>query len=133
MSINKVIVILLLIMLACAPLAGQAAALDHDNDPDQLGNIEREMCRDCLNQRDPLLVQSYREVSPRNRVRVIVSLHQDDLLQELLVPEVTGPDVIDNGSIQKDSEAAASQSNSREYIRQENLLLKEFTAEATNP
>lgn len=133
MSINKVIVILLQFVLACAPLAGQAAALDYDNDPDQLGNIDRELFQDCLKQRDSLRVKSPGVLLPRDRVRLLARLQPDDLLQELLAPEGIGPEVIDNGSTPKDSEAAALQSNSREYIRQENLLLKEFTAETLNP
>ena len=133
MSNTKVIVILLQFILACAPLAGQAAALDQDNDLDKLGNIDRELVQDCLKQRDSLRVKSPGVLLPRDRVRLLARLQPDDLLQELLAPEVIGPEVINNGSIPKDSEATASQGKSREYIRQENLLLKEFTAETSNP
>lgn len=125
MSINRVIVVLLQFILACAPLAGQATALD---DPEQLVNINKELFQDCLKLRDPLRMKNHRVAKPSDRVPVLARLQQDDLLQELLTPEATG-----HGSIPKDSEAATSQSNSRENIRHENLLLKEFTAETSNP
>lgn len=120
MSINRAIVVLLQFILVCAPLAEQATALDHDND---LGNIDRELFQDTLKQRSSLRIKN-----TRNRVRVIASLQQDDLLQELLTTEVIG-----HGSIPKDSETETSQSNSRENSRQENQLLKEFTTEKSNP
>lgn len=120
MSINRVIVVLLQFILVCAPLAEQASALDHDND---LGNVDRELFQDSLKQRSSLRIKN-----TRNRIRVLATLQQGALLQELLAPEVTG-----HGSIPKSLEAATSQRNSHENSRQENLLLKEFTAETSNP
>ncbi|NTW99034.1 MAG: hypothetical protein HGB35_03725 [Geobacteraceae bacterium] len=128
MSINRVIIVLLQFILACSPLAGQAAALDHDKYPDQLMSIDRELFQECLKRRDSLRVKNHRVTLPRDRVQIHATLQQGNLLKELLSPEVIG-----HGSIPKDSEAAASQSISRENRRQENVLLKEFTAETSNP
>lgn len=133
MGINIVIVVLLQFILACAPMAGQATALDHDNDPEQLGNINSELFQEFLKQRDLVRVKNHRVVLPRERAMINARLQQDDLLQELLTPEVSGPVAFGHGSIPKDSEAATSHSNSRENSRQENLLLKEFTVETSNP
>lgn len=128
MSINKVIVILLQLILAFSPLAGQATALDHATDPEQLGAIDSELFQECLKLRDSLRMKDHRVAKPVDRVRVIARLQQDDLLQKLLTPEVIG-----HGSIPKDSETVTSQSNSRESSRQENQLLKEFITEKSIP
>jgi len=88
MKSNMVIVVLVQLMLVCTLLDGQAAAMDYDNDPDQLWKIDRELFQDCLKQRDPLHVKHHRIVRPPERVRIYANLQQDDLLRELLAPEV---------------------------------------------
>jgi hypothetical protein len=128
MNSNIAIIALLHIMLVCTPMVGQAAALDQDEDPDQLWDISRELFQDCLKQRESLQVKNHRIVLPRDQVRIHAKLQQGDLLQELLTPEV-----IQHGSIQKGGEAGKSQNNSHENSRQENWLLKEFTAETSIP
>jgi hypothetical protein len=128
MNSKIVIVVLVQFMLACATLDGQAAALDQDKDPNQLWNINRELFQDCLNQRDSLRVKGNRVALPRDRERIHAKLQQGDLLRELLTPEV-----IRHGSIQLAEVAGKSQKNSDENNRQENWLLKEFTAETSIP
>jgi hypothetical protein len=124
MNSNIVMVALVQFMLACTPMVGQAGALDRENDPEQLWNIDRELFRDCLKQRDLLRVKHHRMVLPGAHVRMHAKFHQGDLLQELLTPEVIRP-----GSIQVAEVAGQSQKSRIENNRQENLLLKEFTAE----
>jgi hypothetical protein len=77
-------------MLACAPMFSQAAALDRDKDPDQLWilDIDRVLFQDCLKQRDSLRVKGIRMALSRDRVRIHAKFQRDDLLHELLTPEV---------------------------------------------
>jgi len=128
MNSTLVIIVLLQVMLVCTPLVGQAAALDQDEDPDQLWDINRELFQECLKQRDSLRVKSHRIVLPRGRVRIHAKLLQGDLLQELLTPEV-----IRHGSIQKAEDGEKSHIDSHIHNRQERWLLKEFTAETSIP
>ena len=130
MNSKIVIAVAVQFMLACAPLVGQAAALERDKNPDQLWNIDidRELFQDCLKQRDSLRVKGNRMALPQDRVRINAKLQQGDLLHELLTPEV-----IRYGSIQMTEVAGKLQKNSHENNRQESWLLKEFTAETSIP
>ena len=84
MNSKIVIVVAVQFMLACAPLVGQAAALDRDKEQDQLWNmdIDRELFQDCLKQRDSLRVKGNRVALPRDRERIHAKLQQGDLLRE---------------------------------------------------
>lgn len=126
MNRNIVIVVLVQLILACTPLAGHS--LDQDKGPDQLWNIDRELFQDCLRQRESIRAKNHRMVLPRSRVRVHDGLRKNELLQELLAPEV-----VRLGSIRKAAVAGTTQKNRQETDRQENLLLKEFTAESSHP
>lgn len=128
MNSNIVIIVLVQLMMVCTPLTGQAAALDRDTDQEQLWNIDRELFQDCLRQRDSLRMKHHRMVLPRARVRMHAMFQQGDLLQELLTPEV-----LRFGSNQSEVGAVESQKYSVENNRQESLILKEFTAETSNP
>lgn len=128
MNSTLVIIALLQFMLVCTPLAGQAAALDQDEDPDQLWDISSELFQDCLKQRESLQVKSHRMALSQDRIRVCAKLQQGDLLQELLTSEV-----ISHGSIQKTEVGGKSHINSHENKGQEGWLLKEITAETSIP
>lgn len=89
---SKIIIFALLqFMLVCTPLVGQSAALDQDNDAEQLSDIDRELYQDYLKSRDPLILRNYGIAAARERGRgrgrIRAILRQDDLLQELLTPE----------------------------------------------
>lgn len=128
MNSNIITIALLQIMILCTPLTGQAAALDRDKAHGQLWSVDRELFENSLKQRDSNRVKSHRMTLPRARVRIHAGLRQGDLLQELLTPEV-----VRHGSFQKSEAGEKSQENITENSRQESLLLKEFTAEASIP
>ena len=76
MNSKIVIAVAVQFMLACAPLVGQAAALDRDKDPDLQWNIDmdRELFQDCLKQRDSLRVKGNRMALPQDRIRIHAKL-----------------------------------------------------------
>lgn len=128
MNSNIVIVVLVQFMLVCTLLDGQAAALDYDNDSDQLWKIDRELFQDYLKQRDLLRVKHHRIDRPPDRVWIYANLRQEDLLQELLASED-----IRHGSITITEAAGKSQKNNHDSTRQESRLMKELAAETSIP
>jgi len=83
---KQVIVIVLSVqfLLACPPLNRPAAALERDQDPEQLWNIGGELSRDCRVHNPALRVKDRRHTRVRVKRQNLASLHQEDLLQELL-------------------------------------------------
>ncbi|MHB8058614.1 MAG: hypothetical protein ACYDHC_12055 [Desulfuromonadaceae bacterium] len=89
MNSKIVIIALLQLTLVCTPLVWQAAALDKDEDPDQLWDISRELFYDCLKQRSSLQVQNPRIMPSHDLMLNSAALQQADLLRELLASETT--------------------------------------------
>jgi len=84
--VKRIIVIVLAvqILLACSPLNRPAAALDRDQDPEQLWNIGWELSQDCCTRKEPLRLKDSRRVRLRESGHTHGKLPAVDLLQELL-------------------------------------------------
>ena len=84
MDSNILVGVVVQLILACAPLNSQAAALDRDLDPEQLWNIGWELSKDYHHHRDPLQVKHNKQALFRDRGGILRIHQPSDLLQELL-------------------------------------------------
>jgi hypothetical protein len=128
MNSKTVVVVAVQLMLACAPLTREAAALDRDNDPDQLWNIGWELSQDCLRHRETLRVKDNRQGRMRERSRMPTKSRQSDLLGELLPPRDRSPVVI-----RMKKEKKTVHKIRYRVDTQETGLLEELLAEASKP
>jgi len=85
--VKRIVVIVLTVqtLLACSPLNRSAAALEQDQDPEQLWNIGWELSQDCCARVEPSRVKDNR----RARLRDSDKLPPVDLLRELLPSQET--------------------------------------------
>ncbi len=128
MKSNRVIVVSVLFILACPPLNRQAAALDRDQDPEQLWNIGWELSQDGLNHRDTLRVKRNRQAPLRDRGSIPIKLQQSALLQELLTPGV-----IRHESNHMTEEERKLHKNSYKNREQDSGLLEELLVATSMP
>jgi hypothetical protein len=84
--VKRIIVIVLAVqlLLACPPMTRPTAALERDQDPEQLWNIGWELSQDCFIHKDPLRVKIRRHASLRGSGHIRDVLPPTDLLRELL-------------------------------------------------
>ncbi|MDD2271566.1 MAG: hypothetical protein PHP95_07510 [Desulfuromonadaceae bacterium] len=127
MNSNIVIIALLQFTLLCTPLVLQAAALDQDEDPDQRW-VCKELCRVSNKQKNSLQVKSQRMIPPLDLIQNSAQLQQGELLQELLAPEV-----VSHVSMQQGGNEVGAGKYRHDTARQEDRLLKEFTAATSLP
>jgi hypothetical protein len=84
-----VIVVAVQILLACSLLNRPAAALEQDQDPEQLWNIGWELSQDCCTRKEPFEVKDNRRVRLRDSGHTHGRLPPVDLLQELMPSQDT--------------------------------------------
>jgi len=128
MNSKTVIVVVMQLMLACAPLNSQAAALDRDMDPEELRNINLELTQDYLNHRDMFRVKNNRQALLRERGRIFTKSQQSDLIRELLTPGD-----IHHGSKQIIEEVVKSQRTNYINKAQDTWLLEELLVKTSIP
>jgi len=84
-----VFVVAVQILLACSPLNRPAAALEQDQDPEQLWNIGWELSQDCCARVEPSRVKDNRRARLRDSGHTHGKLPPVDLLRELLPSQET--------------------------------------------
>jgi hypothetical protein len=72
------------LVFAISLLGNQAAALDHDQDPEQLWDIGWELSQDCFTYKDAVRVKGSRHSHLPGSGLTVGKLPQGDLLQDLL-------------------------------------------------
>jgi hypothetical protein len=127
MNSSIVIIALLQFTLLCTPLVLQAAALEQGEDSDQQW-VCNELCRVSNEQESPLQVKNQRVIPPQDLTQNSAQLQQGELLRELLVPEV-----VSHISMQQGGNEVGAEKYRHDTARQENRLLKEFTAATSLP
>jgi hypothetical protein len=125
---SKIAIVVLVQLMLCIPLIRPAVALDRDQDPEQLWNINWELTQGSLNHRDPLRVKDNRQALLRDQGRLLSQLRQNDLLQELLTPGV-----IRHESNQMPADVRTSPRNGNSDKEQESGLLQELVVKVAMP